>query len=154
MAQILEAAARDRSVGPDVRVVVAVERGTPSTFRAEPQVVRELLGNLLANAVLHSPPGETVSLVAGAEGDYIRFDVVDRGPGIPAEEQARIFEQFYRTRDSLDRGMPGTGLGLWLTRRLAELLGGSVGVTSRPGHGSTFWLALPLHAPTSRSHAG
>jgi len=145
--ELVEAVARD-AAGPEAetKVVATVERSTPPTFRAEPQVVRELLGNVVGNAVKHSPPGETVSLVARADGDFIRFDVSDHGPGILAHEQGRIFEQFYRTRQSLDGGLAGTGLGLWLTRRMAELLGGSVGVTSRPGHGSTFWLTLPLEA--------
>jgi signal transduction histidine kinase len=155
VAGVVQAVAYDGSAaGEAVRVVATVEKGTPPTFRAEPQVVRDLLGNIVANAVKHSLPGETVTLVAGADEAYIRFDVSDRGQGIPAEEQGRIFEQFYRTRASREAGLTGTGLGLWITRRLAELLGGSVGVTSRPGHGSTFWLALPLEGSEPGAHSG
>jgi len=151
VAAIVNEVAHDWALGAEkVRVVATVEGGTPLTIRAEPQVVHELLGNLLGNAVKHSPPGDVVSLVAGGDGDHIRFDVSDDGPGIPPEEQAPIFEQFYRTRQSMQAGLAGTGLGLWITRRLAELLGGSVGVTSRPGHGSTFWLSLPVKGGAPR----
>ena len=152
--EMLQAIARDASAADgNVKVVATVEPRTPASFRAEPQVVHELLGNLVGNAVKHSPEGDTVSLVARGDGAFIRFDVSDNGSGIPAREQARIFEQFYRTRESMDRGLAGTGLGLWLTRRLAELLGGSVGVSSRRGHGSTFWLTLPVDgsAPGTRT---
>ena len=78
------------------------------------------------------------------EGSSVRFDVSDSGPGVPPDEQGRIFEQFYRTVQSVADGIPGAGLGLWIARRLADLQGGTVGVSSRTGQGSTFWATFPL----------
>jgi signal transduction histidine kinase len=128
----------------DIRVEVAVEDGFSSPFVGDRRLVRELLDNLVANAVKHSPSGEVVSVTVRLEGGSIRFDVSDKGPGIPPDEQGRIFEQFYRSAQSLADGIPGTGLGLWIARRLADLQGGTVGVSSRSGQGSTFWATFPL----------
>ena len=123
------------------------EADAPDAFVANTRLVRELLDNLASNAVKHAPADSVVTITVRREGDSIRFDISDRGPGIPPEEQARVFEQFYRTRQSTQAGVPGTGLGLWIVRRLGELLGGTVGLTSRPGEGTTFWVTFPLDAP-------
>lgn len=131
----------------DVPVEVAVEAGAPAVFTGDRRLVRELLDNLVSNAVKHSPPGRPVSVTARLEGESVRFDVTDRGPGIPPEDQARIFEQFYRTAQSVADGVPGRGLGLWIARRLADLQGGTVGVSSRSGQGCTFWATFPIHPP-------
>ena len=127
-----------------VAVEVRMAAGAPARFAGDRRMVRELLENLVSNAVKHSPPGRSVRLSARVEGGSLRFDVTDRGPGIPPEEQGRIFEQFYRTRHSVDADVPGSGLGLWIARRLADLQGGTVGLSSRPGHGTTFWATVPL----------
>lgn len=132
----------------DVRVEVAVEDGFSAPLMGDRRLVRELLDTLLNNAVKHSPPGEVVTVTVRLEGSSIRFDVSDRGPGIPPDEQGRIFDQFYRSAQSVADGIPGTGLGLWIARRLADLQGGTVGVSSRSGQGSTFWATFPL-APVS-----
>ena len=137
----------------DVRLEAAVEPGTPATFLGDRRLVRELLDNLVTNAVKHSPPGETVALTAREEGGSVRFDVTDRGPGVPPDEQGRVFEQFYRTRQSVADGVPGTGLGLWIVSRLAELQGATVGVSSRTGQGSTFWVTFPLVPSDQRAAA-
>ncbi|MDP8992187.1 MAG: ATP-binding protein, partial [Actinomycetota bacterium] len=128
---------------PDVALDVTLEGCCPP-LPGDRRMVRELLDNLVTNAIKHSPPGELVTVTARLEGSSVRFDVSDRGPGIPPEEQGRVFEQFYRTQRSVAEGTPGSGLGLWIAGRLAELQGGVVGVTSRSGQGSTFWVTLPL----------
>jgi signal transduction histidine kinase len=136
-----------------VRLETAVEPGTPATFLGDRRLVHELLDNLVANAVKHSAPGQAVSLTAREEGGSVRFDVADRGPGVPPDEQGRVFEQFYRTRQSVADGVPGTGLGLWIVSRLAELQGATVGLSSRSGQGSTFWVTFPLAPPGPRAAA-
>ena len=128
---------------PDVALDVTLEGCCPP-LPGDRRMVRELVDNLVTNAIKHSPPGEVVTVTARLEGSSVRFDVSDRGPGIPPEEQGRVFEQFYRTERSVAEGTPGSGLGLWIAGRLAELQGGVVGVTSRSGQGSTFWVTLPL----------
>ena len=134
-------------VRPDVVIEVSVEPGAPASFPGDRRLVRELLENLVTNALKHSPAGQPVTVTARAEGGSVRFDVSDQGPGIPPEEQARVFEQFYRTRQSVTGAVPGTGLGLWVARRLADLQGGALGVSSRTGQGTTFWATFPLEPP-------
>ncbi len=129
---------------PDVTVEVSVKDGFSAPFRCDRRLVRELLDSLVSNAVKHSPAGEVVTVTVRLEGSSIRFDVSDRGSGIPPDEQGRIFEQFYRTAQSVADGVPGTGLGLWIARRLADLQDATVGVSSRTGQGSTFWASFPL----------
>lgn len=144
---IAELAAESGGLGAGVTVHAGTAAGAPATFLADRRMVRELLDNLVSNAVKHSRPGQTVRVTARAEGSSVRFDVTDSGPGIAPEDQGRVFEQFYRTAESVDGGVPGTGLGLWIARRLAELQGGAVGVSSRTGQGTTFWATFPLCGP-------
>lgn len=105
----------------------------------DPQRVRQILINLLSNAVRHSPAEGTVHVVLRADDERLAFDVVDRGPGIEASEQSRIFEAFQRATSD-ERG---TGLGLTLSRQLAHLLGGDLRLISELGAGSTFTLQVP-----------
>ncbi|HET7489497.1 MAG TPA: GAF domain-containing sensor histidine kinase [Acidimicrobiales bacterium] len=125
-------------------VVVTVLPDAPRSVVADRRMVHELLDALISNAVQHSPPGEPVRLSVRTEGSCVRFDVTDAGPGLSAEDQGRVFEQHERTRQSVEAGIQGAGLGLWLARRLADLLGGTVGVGSRLGEGATFWATVPL----------
>ena len=131
----------------EVVVDVRMAATAPRTLDADRRMVRELLENLVSNAVKHSPPGQPVRVSARAEGSSVRFDVTDRGPGIPPEEQGRVFEQSYRTKGSIESDVPGSGLGLWIARRLAGLQGGAVGLSSRPGQGTTFWVTIPVSPP-------
>jgi signal transduction histidine kinase len=105
----------------------------------DPQRVRQILINLLSNAVRHSPPEDTVDVVLRADDRRLRFDVIDRGPGVAPSEQSRIFEAFQRATSD-ERG---TGLGLTLSRQLALLLGGDLRVVSEVGMGATFTLDIP-----------
>ncbi len=114
--------------------------------RTDPQRVRQILINLLTNAVRHSPEKETITVAVRANEESMRFDVVDRGEGIAAEEQAAIFEAFERGREQKERG---TGLGLTLSRQLARLLGGELSVESRQGHGAKFIVKLPRYSEAS-----
>jgi signal transduction histidine kinase len=105
------------------------------------------VANLLANAIKYSPDEEPVDVVISVESDDVTVAVTDRGPGIANEAQERIFERFERLEET--RTQTGTGLGLYITRRLARAMGGDVAVSSVPGAGSTFLLRLPV-APVTR----
>ncbi|MBE0594850.1 MAG: GAF domain-containing sensor histidine kinase [Gemmatimonadales bacterium] len=118
--------------GPDGRVPA----------RTDPQRIRQILINLLTNAVRHSPPGEPVRIELQATEHELRFAIVDRGEGIAPEQQAIIFEAFERAGKESQRG---TGLGLALSRKLARLLGGDLRVESQPGKGARFFLHLPRY---------
>jgi signal transduction histidine kinase len=108
--------------------------------------VSQILRNFISNALKFTEAGEvrvTATLAQG--GTAVRFCVTDTGIGIAPEDQDLIFEEFTQINHPLQRTHKGTGLGLPLTRKLARLLGGEVGVRSTPGVGSTFWAELPLH---------
>lgn len=110
---------------------------------ADPDRLRQVLDNLLSNAQRYAPSGR-VTVRARADGERVRVEVIDEGPGLSREEQARVFEPFYRGANSEVLPLRGGGLGLTIVRRLVEAHGGRVGLTSRPGRGSTFWFTLPV----------
>ncbi len=109
---------------------------------------RQVLMNLVGNALKFTPEGGSVELVAFPRDGQARVEVRDTGTGIPEEEQKRIFEAFYRLKQS-GKSAEGTGLGLAITQRLLELQGGKLELTSQPGHGSCFYFSLPAarHIP-------
>lgn len=106
--------------------------------------VKEILYNLLNNAVKFTPEGGRVWLESFGEGDTLHVSVCDTGIGIPAKEYPSIFEKFYQVGDTTGGVREGTGLGLPITKHLVELHGGAISVESRPGKGSKFILTLPL----------
>jgi len=114
--------------------------GTPHRIRSDPRRVRQILLNLLSNAIKFGDSKPVEVCTAAREDGGVEVLVRDHGIGIPLEHQSRIFDEFVQlTRTSAQ----GTGLGLPISRRLAELLGGSLTVQSSPGTGSTFRLLLP-----------
>jgi signal transduction histidine kinase/DNA-binding response OmpR family regulator len=110
--------------------------------RADATRFRQMLMNLLGNAIKFTPKGGRIELAAKTIGDSIRVEVRDSGPGIPPEEKKRIFEAFHRM-DQTEKTSEGTGLGLAITRKLVELHGGTLDVESRVGVGSCFFFTLP-----------
>ncbi len=115
-------------------------------FRTDPMRLEQILVNLLTNAIRHSPEERTVLVRADTVDSEVVFDVTDQGPGIPKDLQARIFEPFERFDPH--SGL-GTGLGLPVSRRLAEVLGGRLTVESSVGGGATFRLTLPRLPPST-----
>ncbi len=125
----------------EVAVVAAVAGALP-TIRGDRARLRQVLGNLVDNAVKYSPEGGEVEVRAFAADGGVRVSVRDAGPGIPREHQARIFEKFGRV-DIPGSSKPGTGLGLFIARSIAEAHGGTLEVSSLPREGATFVLTLP-----------
>jgi signal transduction histidine kinase len=124
----------------DVQLTVEVAQGLP-TIHADPERLRQLLDNLVANAVKFSEDGQEVRVsVAGSDG-RVRIAVCDEGPGIAPEHQGLIFEKFGRA--STGNAKPGTGLGLFIARSIAEAHGGTLDVQSALGRGTTFTVLLP-----------
>ncbi len=105
--------------------------------------ILQVLTNYLSNALKYSPADSPVQVKVEREGVAIRVEVSDNGPGIPPEEQERIWERFYRV-ESHESVIPGLGMGLYLCRMIIEQHEGQVGVESQPGVGSRFWFTLPL----------
>jgi signal transduction histidine kinase/DNA-binding response OmpR family regulator len=111
-------------------------------IRADATRFKQMLMNLLGNAIKFTPRGGKIELAARQAGDMIQIEVRDSGPGIPPEDKQRIFDAFHRLRQS-EKAAEGTGLGLAITRRLVELHGGQLDVESEPGRGSCFFFTLP-----------
>ena len=108
--------------------------------------LRQVLGNLAGNALVHTPPGTPVTVRLTPAEHEVLMEVVDTGPGLPPQEAERIFERFYRTDTSRSRDSGGTGLGLSIVQALVASHGGTVSVDSTPGEGTTFTVRLPREA--------
>jgi signal transduction histidine kinase len=125
----------------EVRVSAHVPDMLPH-IRGDRERLRQVLANLIDNAVKYSPAGDAVEVRAVPANGRVRITVSDHGPGIPAEQQRVIFEKFGRAE--VPGSKPGTGLGLFIARSIAEAHGGSIEVSSLPESGATFTLTLPL----------
>jgi signal transduction histidine kinase len=126
----------------EVRVTAEVN-GTLPRVRGDRDRLRQIVQNLVDNAVKYSPAGAEVRVTAGTDDGHVRVAVSDDGPGIPLDDQKLIFDKFGRA--TVEGGAkPGTGLGLFIARSIAEAHGGSLDVDSAPAHGSVFTLELPL----------
>jgi len=124
---------------------IQIEEGDDGTVLADRAMVGKILDNLLNNALTYSDHSPTIRMQARRDADQVAITVADDGAGVAPADQARIFERFARGNDRLSREMPGSGLGLYLSRGLAEQMGGSLQLqASQPGKGSTFVLRLPL----------
>ena len=136
--EVIEDAASDWPLG---RVRILLDR-LPPHFVCDPDLMRIVLRNLLANAVRHSPASSVIELdVAGQDDGSLRIRVQDQGEGIPAEELPRLFQRYFRGRAS--QGKPGAGLGLHLVQRIVQLHGGAITVQSTVGQGTSFVITLP-----------
>ncbi|MEP7102914.1 MAG: PAS domain S-box protein [Burkholderiales bacterium] len=133
-------------------LLLAIDERLPASVRGDPVRVRQILSNLITNALKFTERGHVrIEATLTASGS-VRLAVSDTGPGVPLEMQTRLFTPFSQGDSSTTRRFGGTGLGLSICRELAQLMGGTVGVQSTPGYGSTFWAELPLPstAPAQR----
>jgi signal transduction histidine kinase len=124
------------------RLAAQVQPGC-GPLRSDPNKIRQILTNLLENAIKYAPAG-AVDVVAQPAACAVEFLVIDHGPGVPAADRERVFERFVQLDQSSTRRQGGTGLGLYLCRQLAVLLGGELLLEETPGGGCTFRLHLPL----------
>ncbi len=122
-----------------VRLMSMIEPGTCLQVRGDPTRLRQILTNLIGNAYKFTTEGEIMLQVGETEGGLLRFAVTDTGIGLNEEQRERLFTPFSQADASTTRQYGGSGLGLSICKRLAELMGGEIGVDSRPGEGSTFW---------------
>jgi signal transduction histidine kinase len=131
------------SLGPDGKARVRVRGGHDAWVVLDPQRVEQIIRNLLDNALKFSQADTAVLLEGEVVGDEVVITVADQGEGIGAEDLPSIFDRFHQAGDVMSREREGAGLGLYITKRLVEAMGGSIEVTSEPGHGSTFVVRIP-----------
>jgi signal transduction histidine kinase len=117
------------------------------TIQADERKLRQVVFNLLSNAVRFTPPGGRVEVCARLTDGMVEVDVTDTGAGVPAADAERIFEEFRQARGTSPAGNEGTGLGLPLSRRFVELHGGHLWAESLPGEGSAFRFTMPVQPP-------
>ena len=142
---LLERTAAQAVPGASAKGISLTVEPTELTARFDEKWTAEALYNLVDNAVKYTPAGGRVTLRAVGYELFCRIDVTDTGPGIPEDEQPKIFGRFYRSPAA--RGQEGVGIGLYLSRQIAQREGGYLRVSSRPGAGSTFSLFLPREEP-------
>jgi PAS domain S-box-containing protein len=118
-------------------------------IRADAGRLSQAIVNLLSNALKFSPKGSAIDISGKTDGDWVELRVTDQGRGISQEDQARIFERFQQVKEEDEDFKRGTGLGLPICKAIIEQHGGSIGVESEKGKGSSFWLRLPLKPPGS-----
>ena len=143
-ALVNEALDRNRLAAEAKSIVLQAQVHYSGELYADPELLGTALHNLVENAVRYSPEKTRVDLLVEREGDTLNISVTDQGAGVPEEEQARIFERFYRVDAARSRQTGGTGLGLSIVKHVMGQHGGQVSVQSVPGQGSTFTLSLPI----------
>jgi two-component system, OmpR family, sensor kinase len=140
-----------RIVAPDRKIDLTVGTGAAFLVLGDEPRLRQVISNLMNNALTHTPEGTpiTVRILAGHQGGNPAvpaaiLEVADRGAGLTKEQAERVFERFYRADQARGRRTGGTGLGLAIVSALVAAHGGTVGVNTAPGQGATFWITLPL----------
>jgi two-component system sensor histidine kinase SenX3 len=124
-------------------IELALDASDGVVVRTDPSRLRQVVVNLLDNAVKYSPLGGRVEVRVAERDGSVAIEVADQGLGIPEEAQERIFEKFVRLDPEMRRGVGGSGLGLYISQELVERMGGRLRVDSQPGRGSTFTIQLP-----------
>jgi signal transduction histidine kinase len=127
-------------------IALSVESSPPEgiMLRADPERLAQLVGNLISNALKFTRAGGRVQVRTFVDGEQAVIEVEDNGIGIPLPEQGRIFERFFRSSAATEQAIPGTGLGLVISRAIAEAHAGRISVVSEPGQGTTFRVELPF----------
>ncbi len=138
-----------RAHAKQLEIVCRIDERLPTAVRGDPYRLRQVLTNLIGNAVKFTDSGEVLVDVQLVSPERLRFAVHDTGIGISEDARARLFHAFEQADGSTTRRFGGTGLGLAICRSLVELMGGVIGVDSNTGEGSTFWFELPLPAAAS-----
>jgi signal transduction histidine kinase len=133
----------------DVRVAADLPR-----LRTDEGKLHQILSNLVENALKYAPPDTRLTIKADPAPEGVRVGVIDEGPGIPSDAHERIFERFYQVDQSATRRVGGTGLGLYICRRMAEALGARLWLARSDGAGSEFALSVPARAPGEAAPVG
>lgn len=144
-----------RATAPAREITLAVTDGpgTPEVLGDEARL-RQVLGNLVSNALQHTPAEADIAVRVGTDHDHVILDVADSGPGMSEQDAARVFERFFRADSSRTRASGGAGLGLPIVDSLVRAHGGNVRIITVPGQGCTFQVTLPRLIDGTADHAG
>jgi signal transduction histidine kinase len=144
LCEVLEAsvmAVRPKASGARISLSTAIAKHLPPLV-SKREILEELFGNLLENAVRYTPPGGRITVGARKDGQGVHVVVRDTGIGIPQDDLPRIFDEFYRARNAVDHALYGSGLGLYIAKEIVDVHGGRIWVESEEGRGSTFHIVL------------
>jgi two-component system OmpR family sensor kinase len=145
LAALAEDAVSDaRATAPDREIALAADRGT--TVLGDAHQLRQVLGNLVRNALVHTPAGTGIEVAVANSDGRVRLEVRDHGPGLPTADADALFERFWRAEGGRERGRAGAGLGLAIVAAIVDAHGGEVGATNAPEGGAVFSVKLPVHA--------
>jgi two-component system OmpR family sensor kinase len=139
-----DAAADARAAAPDRDVTVTADE--PVRVLGDASQLRQVIGNLTRNALVHTPPGTPVELRTAVEGDHALIEVRDHGHGLPTDRTDELFERFWRSDPGRGRGPAGAGLGLSIVAAIVDAHGGRVSAANAPGGGALFRVRLPAHS--------
>jgi two-component system OmpR family sensor kinase len=145
--EVVSEAVADFEVVDPTRPITIEQTGDPIVI-GDRNRLRQVIDNLLTNARVHTPAETPVHVVVAPAPGYVDISVEDEGPGIPKDDQERVFERFWRADPGRVRSRGGTGLGLAIVASLVQAHGGSVAIDSEEGHGTRFTVRLPT-APTT-----
>lgn len=146
---VSEAIARHKVAAENAEIEIRTDAPSGLQVLGDQTLLVTALANLVSNAIAYSPRGSQVSISRRRRGDNIEIAVTDRGIGIALEDQERVFERFFRGDKARSRATGGSGLGLAIVKHVAANHGGSIGVWSKPGTGSTFTLSIPAFGSAS-----
>jgi signal transduction histidine kinase len=131
-----------RLAHPDKVFVLSIDEGFRSLVTDRDRI-QQILLNLLGNAAKYTPQNGQITLEGRLQEENYTLRVIDSGPGIPEDQQRKIFDAFYRTQDAINFKAPGTGLGLTITQAIVRAMGGDISVANATPHGAIFTICLP-----------
>ena len=126
---------------------IEVDSEGAAVLAGDAHQLRQLVGNLVRNALVHTPPGTPIELSLSRDGGELLLEVRDHGPGLPGEDPDVLFQRFWRAETGRERGKGGAGLGLAIVARVVEAHGGRVSAENAPGGGARFSVRLPAGEP-------
>jgi two-component system OmpR family sensor kinase len=133
-----------RAMAPERTIALAADGDT--VVLGDAHQLRQVLGNLLRNALVHTPAGTGIDVTLARDDGHVRLQVRDRGRGLPTDDTGALFERFWRAEGGRERGRAGAGLGLAIVAAIVDAHGGSVAAGNAPGGGAVFTVELPVHA--------